>query len=182
MFKKLFTLIALGAATLGFGQEKASEPPSTGKVLVAYFSATGTTAAVAQKVATVTGGELYAITPKVPYSEADLDWRDHNSRCYVEMHDPAARPELSGTVPDLTGYSTVYIGFPIWWDTYPSIIATFIEAANLKGKVLIPFATSGGSSILSSVANLRKAYSQLSWKDGHLLNGVTEAKLRDILK
>lgn len=174
-------MIALGLTALGLGQEKAPESVPSGKVLVAYFSATGTTESVARKIASVTGGSLYTITPKQPYSAADLDWQDHRSRCYVEMHDPAARPEISASLPDMSEYTTVYIGFPIWWDTYPSIVATFIEAAALKGKLLIPFATSGGSSITTSVANLKKAYPQLNWGKGYLLNGVTEAELRDKL-
>ena len=182
MMKKILAIIA-GAAALGCGETQAESatPPPSGKALVVYFSATGTTERAAKKLAEATGGALHAITPKVPYSAADLDWRDHQSRCYVEMHDPASRPEISGTVADLAAYDIVYIGFPIWWDTYPSIIATFIEAHQLQGKTLIPFATSGGSGISTSVANLKKNYPALTWKRGLLLNGVGVQQIRSML-
>lgn len=181
--KKILAMIA-GVAALSCGQTQAepSEPANGGKVLVAYFSATGTTENAAKKLAEATGGTLHAITPKVPYSAADLDWRDHKSRCYAEMHDPASRPEISGTVANMTTYDTIYIGFPIWWDTYPSLIATFIEAHQLQGKTLIPFATSGGSGIGASVANLKKNYPTLTWKRGLLLNGVDVQQIRGMLK
>ena len=181
--KKLLAMVA-GAAALSCGQIQAesAEPVDSGKVLVTYFSATGTTENAAKKLAEATGGTLHAITPKVPYSAADLDWRDHQSRCYVEMHNPASRPEISSVIPDIAAYDTIYIGFPIWWDTYPSIIATFIEAHQLQGKTLIPFATSGGSGIDASVTNLKKNYPTLTWKRGLLLNGVDVQQIRGMLK
>lgn len=163
-------LIILGGTVQAQGT---SSPEAAGKkVLVAYFSATGTTAAAAKELAAAKGGTLYAITPAQPYSEADLDWRDKKSRCYVEMHNSASRPALKGGVTNMAEYDTVFIGFPIWWNTYPSIIATFIEAHDLKGKKLIPFATSGGSGISNSEAMLKRAYPTLEWKPGMLLNGV----------
>ena len=183
MVKKLLAMIA-GAAALSCGQTQA-EPPTAangGKTLVVYFSATGTTADAAKMLAEATDGTLYAITPKEPYTAADLDWRDHQSRCYVEMHDPSSRPAISGTVENIDEYTTVYIGFPIWWDTYPSIIATFIEAHQLQGKELIPFATSGGSGISTSVVNLKKNYPTLTWKRGLLLNGMSVQQIRGLLK
>ena len=189
-----------GTAALCCGQTQA-EPPTAangGKTLVVYFSATGTTADAAKMLAEATDGTLYAITPKAgrsvssrqrmsataaaPYTAADLDWRDHQSRCYVEMHDPSSRPAMSGTVENIDEYATVYIGFPIWWDTYPSIIATFIEAHQLQGKELIPFATSGGSGISTSVSNLKKNYPTLTWKRGLLLNGMSVQQIRGLLK
>ena len=183
MMKKLLAMIA-GAATLGCAQAQSepAAPANSGKVLVVYFSATGTTADAAKKLAQVTNGTLHAITPKLPYSSADLDWRDHKSRCYVEMHDPASRPEISSTVTGIEDYDTVYIGFPIWWDTYPSIIATFIEAHQLQGKTLVPFATSGGSGISTSVSNLKKNYPELTWKKGLLLNGADVQRIHDLIK
>lgn len=170
-------------ACVGFAQaQEAPAAPAGKKVLVAYFSATGTTANAAKELAVATGGSLYAITPAQPYSAADLNWRDRKSRSSVEMNDPSARPALSGTVPNMADYDTVYIGFPIWWDSYPSIIATFIEAHDLKGKTLVPFATSGGSSISNSEAMLKKNYPALSWKPGMLLNGMRASAIRAILK
>ena len=184
MMKKLIAMIA-GAATLGCAQAQAEStvPTDSGpKALVVYFSATGTTADAAKKLAEAVGGTLHAIIPKTPYSEEDLDWRNHKSRCYVEMHDPASRPEISSTVKNIKDYDIVYIGYPIWWDTYPSIIATFIEAHQLQGKTLVPFATSGGSSIGTSVSNLKKNYPKLTWKKGLLLNDADVQKIRDLIK
>ena len=106
---------------------------SNHKVLVAYFSATGTTARAAQKVAAATGGELYAVTPAQPYTDADLDWHNAQSRSSVEMNDPKARPALGGKRLDVSGYDIVFIGYPIWWDLAPRIINTFIESHDLKG-------------------------------------------------
>ena len=115
------------------------------KKLVAYFSASGVTAQVAGKLAEAVGADLFEIAPKVPYTKADLDWMDAKSRSTVEMKDPGSRPELAAALPNAADYDTVYVGFPIWWYVAPTIINTFLESYNLKGKTIIPFATSGGS-------------------------------------
>lgn len=154
----------------------------TDKVLVAYFSATGTTASVAEKLAKVTVGTLYAITPETAYTSADLNWNNKKSRSSVEMNDPKSRPALKGKVENMADYEVVYIGYPIWWGVAPHIINTFIESHNLKGKTLIPFATSGGSGIAESVAALKKTYSDLNWKEGKLLNRATENTLGEWVK
>ena len=151
---------------------------SNHKVLVAYFSATGTTARAAQKVADVTGGELYAITPAQPYTDADLDWNDKQSRSSVEMNAPKARSALGGKRLDVSGYDVVFIGYPIWWDLAPRIINTFIESHDLKGQTVVPFATSGSSSIANSAAMLKRAYPALNWKEGRLLNRADEKTVR----
>ena len=151
---------------------------SNHKILVAYFSATGVTARAAQNVAEATGGEVYAITPAKPYTDADLDWRDKQSRSSAEMNDPKARPALGGKRLDVSDYDVVFIGFPIWWDQAPRLINTFIESHNLKGKTVIPFATSGGSTISGSAATLRRTYPALEWKEGRLLNRADEKTLR----
>lgn len=147
------------------------------QTLVAYFSATGTTKGVAQKLARVTGGDLWEIEPLEPYTDADLDWRDDNSRSSVEMRDLSSRPAIKSTNADMEKYDTVYIGFPIWWYTAPTIINTFIESHDLAGKTLILFATSGGSSIDRSVKDLRTTYPSLNWKGGKLLNRATETSI-----
>lgn len=152
---------------------------TSSKVLVAYFSATGTTAGVAEKLASATGGELCAIVPQKAYTEADLDWRNDKSRSSVEMKDPKARPALKGMMKDLTGYDVVFIGYPIWWDAAPRVINTFIESHDLKGKRLIPFATSGSSGIEESVKALRKSYPDLKWSDGRLLNRASDATIQE---
>ncbi|MBR3675695.1 MAG: flavodoxin [Alphaproteobacteria bacterium] len=126
------------------------------KVLVAYFSATGTTAGVAERLATSIGADLFEIKPQQPYSDADLDWRDKQSRSSVEMNDLASRPEIASKVEDMGKYQVVFVGFPIWWYREPSIIDTFMEAYDFSGKTVIPFATSGGSPMGNSGANMQK--------------------------
>lgn len=113
--------------------------------LVAYFSATGVTAKVAKNLAQAIGADLFEIVPKTGYTEADLDWRDPNSRSSLEMKDPASRPEIAGRVEDMARYGQVFVGFPIWWYVAPTIINTFLESYDLSGKTVIPFATSGSS-------------------------------------
>lgn len=140
------------------------------KVLVAYFSATGTTKAVAEQIALATGGELMAIEPVHPYTDADLNWRNKQSRSTIEMQDENARPAIKKTKDNLDAYSVVYVGFPVWWYVAPRIINTFLETYDLSGKTIIPFATSGGSGIAGCVAPLRKAYPNLHFEDGKLLN------------
>ena len=140
------------------------------KPLVVYFSATGTTAKAARTIADVTGGNLYEIVPQQAYTSDDLDWNDRQSRSSVEMNNPQARPALKDTKLDVAAYDVIFIGYPIWWDQAPRIINTFIESYDLKGKTLVPFATSGGSGISNSVKELRKAYPDLEWQDGKLLN------------
>ena len=145
-----------------YGKINMNSMQSNHKILVAYFSATGVTARAAQKVAEATGGEVYAITPAKPYTDADLDWRDKQSRSSVEMNDPKARPALGGERLDVSEYDIVFIGYPIWWNQAPRLINTFIESHNLKGKTVIPFATSGGSTIAGSEVALKKAYPDLN--------------------
>lgn len=148
------------------------------RILIAYFSATGTTARAAQKVAAATGGELYAIAPAESYTSADLDWHDKQSRSSVEMNDPKSRPALKGKKENIADYDVVFIGYPIWWNLAPRIINTFIESHDLKCKTVIPFATSGGSTLSGSAAALKKAYPALNWKEGRLLNRADEKTVR----
>ena len=113
--------------------------------LVAYFSASGVTAKVAEKLSEAIGADLYAIEPEVPYTKADLDWMDKKSRSTIEMNNPASRPAIAGKRDNMNDYDTVFVGFPIWWYVAPTIINTFLESYDLTGKTIIPFATSGGS-------------------------------------
>ena len=115
------------------------------KILVAYFSASGVTAKAAWKLSEAMGADLHEIKPKVPYSSADLNWMDKKSRSSVEMNDPSSRPMIAEKLADMEKYDVVFVGFPIWWYVAPTIINTFLESYNLKGKTIIPFATSGGS-------------------------------------
>lgn len=152
---------------------------NTTKSLVVYFSATGTTEAVAQKLAKVAGADLFKIEPQEPYSAADLDWNDQQSRSSVEMKNPKARPAMKGAVEHIDQYEVVYIGFPIWWYEAPRIINTFIEHHSLEGKTIRIFATSGGSTIDNSLNQLKQTYPNLEWKDAKLLNRSSESILLD---
>lgn len=113
--------------------------------LVAYFSASGVTAKVAETLAEAIGADIYEIEPAVPYSKADLDWTNQKSRSSVEMSDPTSRPAIAGKRDNMDDYDTVFVGFPIWWYVAPTIINTFLESYDMTGKTIIPFATSGGS-------------------------------------
>lgn len=141
------------------------------KVLVAYFSATGTTEGVAEHIANGLNAELYEIVPEQPYTSADLDWNDNDSRSTIEMNDPNARPAISGSVENMEQYDVVFIGYPIWWYDAPRIVSTFMESYDFSGKTIVPFCTSGGSGIGSSASNLEKLTSNAEWLDGQHLNG-----------
>ncbi len=139
--------------------------------LVAYFSASGVTAKVAETFAKAAGADLYEIKPKVPYTSADLDWTNQKSRSSVEMNDPFSRPELADTSADVKTYDVIFVGFPIWWYTAPSIIKTFLETYDFGGKVVVPFATSGGSGLGKTAEDLQKIVPNAEVKSGKLLNG-----------
>ena len=113
--------------------------------LVTYFSASGVTAKVAERLSEAIGADLYEIEPQVAYTKADLDWMDKKSRSTIEMNNPASRPAISGKRDNMDVYDVVFVGFPIWWYVAPTIINTFLESYDLNGKTIIPFATSGGS-------------------------------------
>jgi len=144
-------------------------------VLVAYFSATGTTKATAEKLAKEADADLFEIEPAKPYTSADLDWTNKQSRSSVEMNDKTSRPTIKNKVENWDQYTTIYVGFPIWWYTAPTIINTFLEQYSLEGKTIIPFATSGGSSISKAQQDLKTAYPAANWKDG-----VTNPTSKDI--
>ena len=174
----LAAIVAIGLAACAQKTVNQKEETKKMKTLVAYFSATGTTERVATQLAEVAGADLYRIEPETPYTAADLDWHDKNSRTTVEMNDPTSRPAIKGRCERMADYDVVYIGFPIWWYTAPTIINTFIESYDLKGKTLIPFATSGGSTIKKSADDLKKAYPELSWGTARLLNSPSQAELK----
>ena len=174
MNRILIALAALALTLTACGQNSQKEM----KTLVAYFSATGTTAAVAQDLADVTGGTLYEIKPEVKYTAADLDWRDKASRSSVEMQDKASRPAIVKDLKDADSYDVVYIGFPVWWYTAPTIINTFIEAYGFEGKTVVFFATSGGSSIDKANKDFAAAYPEINWKAGKTLNGASKADIK----
>ena len=172
-------VFAVSACSQG---NKAKENKEMKKVLVAYFSASGVTKGVAQQLAEVTDGTLYEIKPEQPYTDADLNWRDKQSRSSVEMQDKKSRPAITDKLKNMQDYDVVYVGFPIWWYTCPTIINTFMEAYDFKGKTVIPFATSGGSSITKACEDLKTAYPNVKWKEGKLLNRASKKDLEDWVK
>lgn len=127
------------------------------KTLIAYFSASGSTAKLAKTFAGATGGTLYEIKPENPYTSVDLNWNDKNSRSSLEMNDKTTRPSILAPVENMAQYDTIFVGFPIWWNEPPRIIQTFLESYDLSGKMVIPFATSGGSGIGNTVSILQKS-------------------------
>ena len=147
------------------------------KKLVAYFSASGTTKEAAERLAKAAGADLFEIKPTIPYTSADLNWMDKESRSSVEMSDPYSRPEIAETMPNMADYDTVFIGFPIWWYVAPHIIHTFLESYDFSGKTLVPFATSGGSGMGKTVDELRKLCPNADWKAGKLVNGASDQAL-----
>ena len=151
------------------------------RTLIAYFSASGVTARAAREMAGAIGADLYEIAPAEPYTDADLNWMDKKSRSTAEMTDPSSRPALAAAVPDLSGYDTVFVGFPIWWGVEPRVVDTFLEGGSFAGKRMIPFATSGGSGIAHAEAHLRKQYPGLDWRGGRLVNRGGADWAREVL-
>ena len=149
------------------------------KKLVAYFSASGTTARVAENLATAAGADLYEIKPAVPYTKDDLNWMNKQSRSSVEMRDSSSRPALADTDADIAAYDTIFVGFPIWWYIAPTIINTFLEAYDFSGKKVVLFATSGGSGFGKAVQNLQPSAPKAQIIAGEILNGnPNEKKLK----
>ena len=194
--KNILLIIALAALTCcGTAQDKKDNGASTDsttateqektqnettmKTLVTYFSASGVTRNAAKQVADIVGADLFEITPDQLYTDADLDWRDKTSRSTIEMNDKTSRPALKdgGKVPNLEQYDVVYVGFPIWWYTAPTIINTFIEANDFTGKTIVPFATSGGSNIKKACEDLQAAYPNYKFGEGKLLNSIDKADI-----
>ena len=142
-------------------------------VLVVYFSATGTTKGVAEKIAAITGGDLYEIKAAQEYTEADLDWNDSSSRTTKEQNDSSIRPEIGSESVSLDGYSTIYIGYPIWWGEEPRIMDTFVESCSFDGITVIPFCTSSSSGIGRSGQNLADNAGSGNWLDGRRFGAGT---------
>lgn len=142
------------------------------KILVAYFSAGGTTAGVAKNLARAAGADLYEIKPAVPYTNADLNWTDKKSRSSIEMNDKSSRPALADKAADMEAYDTILLGFPIWWYVAPAIINSFLESYDFSGKKIVLFATSGGSGFGETVAGLKSSVAaDTTIVEGKLLNG-----------
>ncbi len=146
------------------------------KTLVAYFSASGTTARVAKELAQAAMADLYEIKPAVPYTSADLNWMDKKSRSSVEMNDKSSRPALADKDANIAAYDTILLGFPIWWYVAPTIINSFLESYDFSGKKIVLFATSGGSGFGKAAAGLKPSVAaDTTIVEGKLLNGAQSA-------
>ena len=159
--------------------ENQEEPAPAKDVLVVYFSCTGTTKDVAEKIASITDADLYEIKAAVEYTEADLDWNDSDSRTTHEQDDPSVRPEIGSDPVSLEGYSTIYIGYPIWWGEEPRIMDTFVESLSFEGIRMIPFCTSSSSGMGRSGKNLAENAGSGDWQDGKRFGaGASEDEIR----
>ena len=141
------------------------------KKLVAYFSASGTTAAVARILAEAAEASLYDIKPQTPYTRADLDWTIKKSRSNLEMGDKSFRPPLADRGAHVENYDTIFLGFPIWWYTAPTIINTFLESYDLSGKTIAPFCTSASSPLGASATKLQDLTNSAAWLEGQRFSG-----------
>lgn len=151
--------------------------------LVAFFSASGVTAALAQRLSRAAGADLFEIKPAVPYTSADLDWTNASSRSSVEMKNPASHPEIAEKLPSMADYDMVFLGFPIWWYVAPTIINTFLESYDFSGKTIVLFATSGGSPMGRTLEILRPlCNASVKWLPAKMLNGATDSDLNAWLK
>jgi flavodoxin len=163
----------------GNGGEVMAESKSNKKVLVAYFSASGVTAKVADRLSKAVGADLFEIKPAEPYTSADLDWTNKKSRSSVEMADKSSRPAIANKVADMSKYDVVFVGFPIWWYREPSIIDTFMESYDFSGKQVVPFATSGSSGMGDSGSIMQKLAPKAKVDSGkRFSSGVSEADLK----
>jgi flavodoxin len=185
--KSVITALILLATLIPFASCSAktstdtSEQERTG-ILVAYFSAQGHTKDVAEKIANVTGGDLFEIEPVDIYTEEDLDGWNESARGTRESKDRSTRPEIANRVDNFERYDTIYLGFPIWWFTAPTIVNTFLESYDTEGKTIIPFATSGGSSYGDTEKDLRVSAPKAVFKPGKVLNGMDEQQIRQWIK
>lgn len=179
----ILSLAACGNSGSGAGQSSAGGNPEgqqageentdaqENKVLVVYFSATNTTKGVAEHIANGLNADIYEIVPEEPYTDADLNYNDNNSRTTIEMNDPDSCPAISGSVEDIGQYDIVFIGYPIWWGQAPHIVYTFFESYDFSGKTIVPFCTSGSSGMGSSATNLEKLTDGADWLAGKRLHG-----------
>lgn len=159
-----------------------TEGEGSDRILVCYFSATGNTEGVAQKIASVSGGELYEIVPAEEYTSADLEYNDPDSRATAEQDDPSVRPEIASPDLSLEGVTTIYLGYPIWWGEEPRIMDTFVESYDFDGITVIPFCTSGSSGIETSSSNLEEVAGSGNWLEGRRFEAdVSEDEIADFI-
>lgn len=174
----VFALIA-GLAVPAANVSAATKQKKTPKVLVVYFSGTGTTAGAAKKIQKATGAKLYQIKAKDPYTSADLNYSNANCRANLEQQDETARPEIKGKVKNIRNYDVIFLGYPVWWGKEPMIVRTFLESYNLKGKKIVTFCTSGGSGISGSTKGIKASAKGAKVEQGKDLTGLSS---KDIAK
>ena len=166
LFAMMLTVSCLSMAVAEENAVTEQNAEPTSHILVVYFSATGTTRGVAEKLAEGLSADLYEIVPEEPYTDADLNYNDSKSRTSIETDDPGCRPAIAGELPDLTGYDTVLIGYPIWWGDVPRIVSNFVENVDLTDKTLAVFFTSGSSGLGSSMKHLEEQAAAGTWLEG----------------
>lgn len=152
------------------------------KIMVAYFSASGVTARAAKEIAEAVGGDVFEIAPEEAYTRADIDWTDASSRSSREMADDGCRPRMSHPAPDMRGYDTVFLGFPVWWYVEPRIVDSFLAEAELAGKHIIPFCTSGSSGITGAERRMKELRPDAKWAHGRRLSGDAAAWAKSVLR
>ena len=148
--------------------------------LVAYFSASGNTKKISENLANLINADIFEIEPKVKYTPEDLDWTNKESRSTKEMHDKTFRPPIKTTI-NTNEYKSIFIGFPVWWYTAPTIINTFIESINTENKTFILFCTSGGTGIEGCQKDLEQTYSNIKWEKGKRLRTGNQSEIKDWL-
>lgn len=181
--KKIFALLIALMVTLSLlagvtaeNEAETSVPEPASHILIIYFSATGTTKAVAENLQTALNADIYEIIPEQPYTDADLNWNDRNSRTTHEQDDRTVRPAIAGELPDLTAWDTVFIGYPIWWGEEPRIMDTLVENLDLTDKTIAVFFTSGGSGLGSSMKHLEQNAGAGTWLEGKRFYPGTSAQ------
>ena len=174
MLTLIDSCLSTAFAEEGASAAEATEP--TSHILVVYFSATGTTKGVAEKLAEGLSADLYEIVPEEPYTDADLNYNDRRSRTSIETDDPSCRPAIAGELPDLAAYDTILIGYPIWWGDVPRIVSNFVENVDLTDKTLAVFFTSGGSGLGNSMKHLEEQSGAGTWLEGKRFSSRTTAE------
>lgn len=183
IFMAALMMIVMASGIFAQSSKKASDAKSGAsksissdkKILVAYFSATGTTKKMAEYAAKATGADLFEIKPSTPYTSADLDWSIKGSRAITEQNTASVRPSISGKMQNMEQYDVVFLAYPIWAGQAPKIISTFLESYDMSGKVIVPFCTSGSSGIGSSASNLHSLAPKAMWKEGRRFAGNTNS-------
>lgn len=179
MNRILSIILCILTLSLGACAQTPAKAEDGGRTLVAYFSAQGHTKASAEKVAAATDGTLFEIQPVKPYTEEDLDGWNESARGTLESKDRTTRPGVANKVEKFAQYDTIYLGFPIWWFTAPTIINTFLESYDTEGKTIIPFATSGGSDYGDTEKDLRVSAPKAKFLPGKVLNDMDENAVKD---